>query len=271
LAHPPEVGLPEQVLDFFCKFGMLISMTKLKVLLVTLVVTIAGLGGFFGLRWYKDYFGTTVLLKAGLPPAPKDYAALHKDEVALKGVTEEFKVKYQKSFDEAVQKITEHPDSFLAWMDLAFVKNVFGDYAGARDIWIYAGELSPSQARSHQNLAFLYFDHYKDYKKAELEYLLAIEKEPAIISSYKDLAALYRFNFEGRKGESYQMLEQGFQKNRESGGVELLAQAGIWAMQDGEIDTAIAYYEEFLKIDPQDPTVLQDLAQLKAMKTKKAQ
>ncbi len=246
-------------------------MTKLKILLVILVVATVGLGGFFGRRWYKEYFGTTVILKPGLPPAPKDYATLHKDEVALQGASEEFKTKYQKSFDEAIKKIQETPDSFLAWMDLAFVKNVLGDYAGARDIWIYAGELSPSQARSHQNLAFLYFDHYKDYEKAELEYLLAIEKEPAIISSYKDLAALYRFNFEGRKGESYQMLELGFQKNKESGGVELLAQAGVWAMQDGEIDAAIAYYEEFLKIDPQDPTVLQDLARLKAMGAKKAQ
>lgn len=211
--------------------------------------------------WWLNQKGRN--LRDDLPLAPRGYMELEVNREIEKQMSPEFRDRYQKQFESALSIIKEHPDSFLGWMDLGFVKNVFGDYRGAEAAWLYATEISPSQSRSLMNLGDLYANKLKDYPRAEEMYQRAIEIEPFLVPAYRELATLYRFSIKSREEDAYRVLENG-QRQSPNEGVELLALAATWAEQDGKIPLAISYYEEFLKIQPDNARVKEDLARLKA-------
>ena len=170
--------------------------------------------------------------------------------------------KSDKEFKNILEKIQEHPDSLAAWTNLGSVKHAFGDYAGAEEIWLYATKLSPADSRSYLNLGDLYWNKLKDYPQAEWAYRSAIERDKSLVSAYRDLASLYRFSYVEKKADAFSVLEEGIENNAESA-IELLALGGLWAMEDGNVDLAIAYYEEYIKLNPENAAAKKDLEELR--------
>lgn len=85
-------------------------------------------------------------------------------------------------------------NSLEQWLELGLLRKLIGDYDGARDVWKFATIIRPNNAVAFHNLGFLYWQNFKDYKKAEENYLKAIENNPQDIGAYIDLSNVYYFS-----------------------------------------------------------------------------
>ncbi|PJE64562.1 MAG: hypothetical protein COU90_01845 [Candidatus Ryanbacteria bacterium CG10_big_fil_rev_8_21_14_0_10_43_42] len=200
-----------------------------------------------------------------LPPKPSGYDILNKNDVIIAEIPEDRRVQYEDEFEETLQTITEHPDSFLAWMNLATIKNAFGDYEGAEKVWLYATEISPNQGRSLVNLGDLYWNKLKNYPRAEWAYIEAIDRDPVNARAYRDLASLYQFSYTEKKDMAINILLLGIE-NSPDNEVEFLALAGLWAWENGDITDAIGYYERYLELNPDDNVARADLVKLRSLR-----
>src|SRR3989344_7329737 len=108
---------------------------------------------------------------------------------------EETKQALLKELSGLSESLAKNPDTLDGWLRAGVVKKFFGDYAGARDLWEYAGLIRPKNSVSFFNLGGLYGLYLKDYPKAEKNYKIAIISSPADIFQYIALADLYKFSW----------------------------------------------------------------------------
>ena len=238
----------------------------MKKSIVIVIIIIVAAGAFFA--WQKEWFRggeePTIVLREDLPPAPAGYKTINEDSTIAAEIPPDVAVKYQEGFEELVKTIEEHPDSFGAWFNLGSVKNVFGDYKGAEEAWLYATEISPLQARSLMNLADLYRYKLKDYQKTEWAYTTAVERNDASvdpISLYYEFASFYRNSYTEKKELAIPLLEQGL-KIEVDNNSELLALAGMWAWEDGQFEKAAGFYEQYLVLNPDQVEAKKDLERI---------
>jgi hypothetical protein len=64
--------------------------------------------------------------------------------------------------------LSVNPDNFNAWMDIAILRKIGGDYRGAEEIWLYATKHWPKSVVPFQNLADLYQNFLNDPAKAKV-------------------------------------------------------------------------------------------------------
>lgn len=235
-----------------------------------IIAFILALGGYF--LWQNGWFSfvsDTVVLREDLPPAPASYKTLNEDIAFASQIPAEIAQKYREEFAEIIKTIEQHPDSFGAWYNMGSIKSVFGDLKGAEEAWLYATEISPAQARSLMNLADLYHNKLKDYKKAEWAYVSAIERKDASVDGvtlYRELASLYRFSYTEKKELAISTLEQGLDADLENSS-ELLALAGMWAWEDGQFEKAASFYERYLVLNPDQTEARKDLERIQRHET----
>ena len=205
-----------------------------------------------------------------LPPAPEGYQELYKDETITAKLPEDFRKKYEEAFGETLKVLEEHPDSFIAWMDLGSIKSMFGDYKGAEEAWLYATAISKNQGRSLMNLGDLYWNKLKDYPKAEWAYRSVFEREGTSgerLPAYRDLAILYHNSYTEKHHLAVPLLRDGIEQAQlDDDKAELLALAGLWSWEDKNLDDAIYFYEEFLKIRSDNEEARKDLERIRQEK-----
>lgn len=240
-------------------------MNKRVLIAIGIVVLLAG-GAFLfwrGINPKED----SIILREDLPPAPKNFDKLKENKEVVAGFSHnpEFLETFRKEFILTVTNIKEHPDTFIGWMDLGAIKSMFGDYKGAEEAWLYAGLITPNQSRSFFSLGDLYWNRLQEYEKAEWAYLSAIEKGEVALSvaAHRDLATLYRYSYEAKRDLANDVLLQGIELNPDDK-QELLALLAEWAKEDGEVEKAIGYYEEYLELNPTNEAAQEDLRRLKA-------
>jgi tetratricopeptide (TPR) repeat protein len=213
-----------------------------------------------GIELYKNR--GKVVLREDLPPAPASYDKLNGDQKILAEISDEQEKKHRDLFQETLSKIKEHPDSFLAWMEIGIIKNLFGDYKGAEDAWLYASVITPNQNRSWMNLADLYNNKLHNFEEAEKAYKKSIEKDPTFVAAYRDLATMYR-NIPEKKNQAVSYLIEGYKQNPVDG-VELIGLAAAWAELDGDKSLAIKYYEMLVEADPKNTVAQNEITRLKS-------
>lgn len=64
--------------------------------------------------------------------------------------------------------LKQNSQNFNAWMDLAILYKMGGDYEGAESIWLYATKVWPTNYVAYHNLADLYRNFLKDSAKAKI-------------------------------------------------------------------------------------------------------
>ena len=123
---------------------------------------------------------------------PKDYLENHLKQLA------ELKV-----------RLTQQPDDFNAWMDVAYLKKFYNNYLGARDAWEYANKIAPKNSIAFYNLGNLYGHDLKQYEKAEQYYLTAIKNDPKLPYQYITLSEFYAVFYTAKKDLADDVLKQG--------------------------------------------------------------
>lgn len=82
-------------------------------------------------------------------------------------------------FEENKELLAKDPKNFNAWLDLAILYKIGGDYRGAEAIWLYATKAWPESPIPFNNLGDLYKNFLKDSVKATLYYEKAAKLQAA--------------------------------------------------------------------------------------------
>ena len=91
-----------------------------------------------------------------------------------------------------ILELKNDPTSFSNWLYLGLDRKGIGDYEGAKQAWEYAMLIEPGSFVVRGNLGDLYAYYLKDNKKAEDNYLKALELGPSQIYLYYKTAEFYR-------------------------------------------------------------------------------
>lgn len=94
---------------------------------------------------------------------------------------------------EAVSFLKKDNKSKDYWLELGRLRNMIGDYEGAREVWEYVSLIDPKNSTSFNNLGELYAYYLKDDVKAEKNYAKAIENDPSAIYIYRNFFDFYRY------------------------------------------------------------------------------
>ena len=82
-------------------------------------------------------------------------------------VTAEVKAAIEPRLAADIALLAKNNQDFSAWMDLAILHKIGGDYRGAEAIWLYATKMWPKSSIAFSNLADLYQNFLKDPVKAK--------------------------------------------------------------------------------------------------------
>lgn len=151
-----------------------------------------------------------------------------KTTIGIPDLDREIKV-YSPDISEDAQKIAiskiKEAVSFLKkdnksedyWLELGRLRNMIGDYEGAKEVWEYISAVSPKSSTSFNNLGELYAYYLKDNAKAEKNYAKAIENDPSAIYIYRNFFDFYRFVAKDPT-KARALLEKGIAANPSSSG-----------------------------------------------------
>jgi tetratricopeptide (TPR) repeat protein len=114
----------------------------------------------------------------------------------------------QGQFSLLTAAIAKDANDFNAIMNLASLRLIGGDTAGAKEIWDYASTVWPTNKVSFSNLGNYYVNTSKNYQKAETNYLQAVKNDPTRADLYKELFDLY-FTLGFNKNKAEAILKQG--------------------------------------------------------------
>ena len=117
--------------------------------------------------------GTVITVPAGstvseVPAEPSPTAPDYRAPVAYSaGTSAEVKAAIESRLVADIALLAKNNQDFNAWMDLAILHKIGGDYRGAEAIWLYATKQWPTSYIAFHNLADLYQNFLKDSAKAK--------------------------------------------------------------------------------------------------------
>ena len=144
-----------------------------------------------------------------------DMPDLDRKIVFADGISDEARVIIMKNIEKLTKELKENSDLFQNWIDLGMQMKIAGEYKGARDVWEYAGAIRPQNSLSFRNLGDLYGYYLEDNKKAEENFLKAIENGPDQIEYYFKTADFYRKVMKDPV-RARAIVEQGIESNPDS-------------------------------------------------------
>jgi len=101
-------------------------------------------------------------------PAPQPVAPNYRAPVAYGAdITAEVKAAIEPRLAADIALLAKNNQDFNAWMDLAILHKIGGDYRGAEAIWLYAIKQWPTSYVAFHNLGDLYQNFLKDSVKAK--------------------------------------------------------------------------------------------------------
>lgn len=226
-----------------------------KTIKIIIAVILVAAAGFF---LYKQF--------ANRSTDSDDFEAMKKSllapaDVKATDLTEEIKQKYLERLEKAQKSAVEFNfDNLTVINDIGFIKQSLGDIEGAITAWEYANIIRPKNSLSFFNLANLYFYKTKDLKKAEKNYLIALENDRKDMNIVRNLYELYYLELKDN-AKTEALLLSSLADNPDSADLTALL-AGFYA-ENGQIERAIEFYEQHLKIRPNNEAARQELERLK--------
>ncbi|MFY9493294.1 MAG: hypothetical protein WAP55_02360 [Minisyncoccia bacterium] len=146
------------------------------------------------------------------------------------------------------------------WIAVGVIKKFFNDFEGARDAWEYAGILYPANALSFANLGNLYGFYLHDNARAEFNFKKAIANDPYQVGYYIGFADFYKNVYTAKKSEAPKILLEGISVIKD---VNLMLALATYYRDEGDKTNALKYYQEVLKLSPDQPGVAEEIDRLK--------
>ncbi|MBU1255517.1 tetratricopeptide repeat protein [Patescibacteria group bacterium] len=228
---------------------------KIKIILQVLIVIL--LTSALGYYFYSDYLKTVIQKD----PKTETIEKITTLKFIKEDLDEETKNEYQEDFKSAVEEFinsSETVEAFWSLIKIEQIKELAGDYDGAKQALIKAIELQPGSYLAHANLANLYFRHYQDFAKAEEHYLKAIEPlDSRVVVYYYDLHEIYRYFYKTDTTLAEDILKQGIE--RYPAETNLMAILAHYYKSLDRKEEAIEYYQKILEINPDSEVAKREL------------
>ena len=234
-------------------------MSKKTLAIIFIVLLILG-GGFYAYK--KGYFIKTKTSQPGAEQLSPE--KLLNFEIKDTTLSPENVQRFQGNFQTLKQSLQNNPDDFNSWVTLGILKKTVNDYEGARDIFIYAGQIRPKSSPPFANLGDLYANFLNEPGKAEEMYKKAIANDPGEINYYFGLADVYRYRIPGKEALYEQTLLDALNKFTDD--VNLISSLASYYRQTNQTQKAIQFYEKLVKLSPNNETAQRDLKELKNQK-----
>ncbi len=135
--------------------------------------------------------------------------------VLVDNLPEETVNRAKDKINEALKKLKENPDLFDQWLVLGVYYKLIGDYEGTKEVWEYAGKIRLESSTPFNNLGDLYAYYLKDNKKAEENFLKALENDLKNNSLYRNLYDFYRYVIKD-DDKAKEILKKGIEFNPDS-------------------------------------------------------
>jgi|SRR3989344_3204423 len=135
-----------------------------------------------------------------------------------------------------------------------------GDFAGTAELWKQASLANPGSYLPHNNLGFLYRYDIKDPVKAEKSFFDAIAIKSDLTIAYRELSDLYRYAYPEKVDQADDILLQGLEKN--PGHYDILIYLAMYYRDMGDREKAKKYFEEALKIKPNNKNIMREINKL---------
>lgn len=222
---------------------------KTIIIAVGLFILLASLGGALV---YKNYRQSLVLTPEKL------LSSFENKNLNLDAETFQL---FQARFNETKDALQKNPDSFNDWLYLGVLKKGVADYEGARDVFIYAGQLRPQSSTPFANLADLYAYFLDEPQKAETSIKQAIANAPNDYSLYLSLADIYRYKFDNGAVKYEQTMLEAIDKFPDN--TNLIAPLAAFYRDTNQTVKAVEWYEKLVKLAPDNAEAKKDLAELK--------
>lgn len=221
-------------------------MNKKSIILVVLVVILVAAAGI-------GYW-----LKLGVKTPKKDTT----NDLIIKDnrLSEAQLTQIKSDFETQKGSIAKDQNDFNAWISMGLLKKSVNDFEGARDAWIKAGEIRPTNSLSFANLGDLYSNFLNQPQEAEKVLLIAQKNDPSWAQVYTTLADLYRFKLSNKQVEAESILLEGLKNtNNDSSIVAYLA--GFYK-DTKNYSKALIYFKQMLINRPNDQTIKDEIASL---------
>jgi len=226
-----------------------------KIFAIIFIILLIAAGGFY--VYEKGYLANWFGPKNEQTSVEK----LLNFEVKDTTLSADYVQRFQGQFENLKSKLQQNPDDFNSWVTLGILKKTVNDYEGARDIFIYAGQIRPLSSPPFANLGDLYANFLNEPEKAVEMYKKAIVNDPGEINYYFGLADVYRFKLPGKEPLYEQTLLDALNKFPDEVNI-ISALASYYRLTD-QREKAIQFYEKLVKLAPDNQTAKKDLEELK--------
>src|SRR6056297_2418542 len=165
-------------------------------------------------------------------------------------------------YEQLKQDIAVDPEDYSTRFKLGRLKQDLLDKQGAIEIYEELLQENPEDIAVLQNMADMHYS-LKNYEKAEELNLQIIEITPKWINAYRNLLMIYQFQLQDKKEKFADLLDKALEKAPKLKN-DLLA-IGVRYYDDvmNNKEKTIDYFEEKLKVDPDDSLAKQRLQELR--------
>ncbi len=192
---------------------------KNKVILIAVIIIFAAGVGYYiwkdltAVRYLVSNNGDNENISSPTPSIePVETPDLNRNLNIAQGVSEEAKNIALNKISEITENLKENPEQADLWLALGVYYKMLGDYEAAQDVWEYVAKIRPDSFTPFGNLADLYAYYIKDNKKAEENFLKAIENGPTMINFYRSAYEFYRFAMKN-DAKAKAILQKGIDSN----------------------------------------------------------
>jgi tetratricopeptide (TPR) repeat protein len=223
--------------------------------IIILIILLAAAGVFLYQKFGKK-----------APTPGNDLEAMKKNIIADPQVNaptlaDEQKNKFLAEFKTAKEAVlASNFDTLQGVNNVAMAKQHLGDFDGAIIAWEYANIIRPKNSLSFSNLAALYHYDLKQFDKAEENYKISLENDPADLPTWRNFYDLYHYSLkDDKKAEG--LLLQAIGLNPEM--ADLYSLVGSFYKDIGNLPKALEYYEKHLELVPNNSAVKSEVDRLK--------
>lgn len=163
---------------------------------------------------------------------------------------EKLDAKSKSTVEETIKLLKSDSSKTLLWIELGTWRKFVEDYEGARIAWEYAAAISPTSPIAFINLGDLYHYYLKDYKKAEDNFLRAVNSDARFTDGYLRLFKLYTESYKMNTSAAPDILKRGIENNPSA--QDLIFELASYYKKNNNLTEAKVYYNKALDLARKD-------------------